>query len=236
VPRIFGSFALAVVLGALCLAPADAQGDRKKNHFQVADSEKSPEVIERSLSRKGRQFDALKDANGDGVYDTVRIPLIGELTAPLDLGEAQGFTYSSLGEDITRRVVFYPCDEVKIPADGEFLLYGMVHYFDDKELSSWYACVVYKVQESDQPAAGGKKLSPYKVDFIDRAGNRVGTPALLLLNTSAIGSNPDFQRWQKQNEEIVLGYNPIAENRELFIFRKLPQLPDKVMMIFFRWF
>ncbi|MEO7995267.1 MAG: hypothetical protein ABI743_12785, partial [bacterium] len=88
----------------------------------------------------------------------------------------------------------------------------------------------------DTPAAGTKKASPYKADFIDRAGNRVGTPALLLLNTSAVASNPDFQRWQKANNQVILGYNPIAESRELFIFRKLPQIPDKVMMIFFRWF
>lgn len=96
--------------------------------------------------------------------------------------------------------------------------------------------MVYKVPAEENATAASKKISPYKADFIDRSGNRVGTPAILLLNTSAVASNPDFQRWQKGSNELILGYNPVAESRELFIFRKMPQIPDKVMMIFFRWF
>ncbi|HYE78238.1 MAG TPA: hypothetical protein VEI97_09645 [bacterium] len=234
-----GTVGLIALLLLAVLAPsAYPQGEGgKKQQFQVAATDEASRtaVIAKSRARKG-QFDAFKDRNGDGIFDQVTIPGVGDLPVDIDLNEAQGFTYATSG-DTTRRVVFYPAREAKIPRDSEFLCFGFVHYFDDAQLSSWFACVVYKVPDQAKvEAQGTKKLSPYKADFIDRAGNRVGTPALLLLNTSAIGSNPDFQRWQKADNAIVLGYNPIAENRELFIFRKLPQIPDKVMMIFFRWF
>jgi len=237
--RSVSSWALALLL---CLAllpnPVWSQGQEGggRRQFQVASTDEAAvkEVIARSRARR-QPFDAFRDTNADGIYDTVNIPEVGEFFCDINFAEAQGFSYSSTG-DSTRRVVFYPARDVRIPRDNEFLCFGWVHYFDDRELSNWFACVIYKVPGDENAPATAKKASPYKADFIDRAGNRVGTPALLLLNTSAVASNPDFQRWQKANNEVILGYNPIAENREIFIFRKLPQIPDKVMTIFFRWF
>jgi len=227
---------LCLMIWPTAAFPQEGNAGGGKRQFQVASTDEPTvkDVMARSRARK-TPFEAFKDSNGDGIPDTVIIPEIGEYFCDIDFAETQGFSYASSG-DVTRRVAFYPAREIRIPRDDEFMCFGWVHYFDEKQLSNWFACVIYKIGGEDNPPAGTKKTSPYKADFIDRAGNRVGTPALLLLNTSAVASNPDFQRWQKANNEVILGYNPIAENREVFIFRKLPQIPDKVMTVFFRWF
>ncbi|MEO7995476.1 MAG: hypothetical protein ABI743_13850, partial [bacterium] len=152
--RSVGLFGMAMLLITGVLAgPSQSQGADKRRQFQVASTEEADRqaVIAKSRARKG-QFDAFADRNSDGIFDAVTIPEVGTLDVDISLAEAQGFSYSASGDSV-RRVVFYPAKEVRIPRDGEFLCYGFIHYFDEKQLSNWFAAVVYKVPGEDTPAA-----------------------------------------------------------------------------------
>ena len=172
-------------------------------------------------------FPAFGDQNRDGVFDTVTLPDQPELVADIDPVAATGVTYTSTGGAL-RRVIYYPARTGQLPQDGEYRCLGFVHYFDEEQLSEWFACVVYRLP--------GMAASTYKAEFVDQSGHAVGTPEPVLLNASVLATNPDFQRWQHSTSLSLLGVNPVAETRELFIFRRLPDPSDKVLLIFSRWF
>lgn len=208
-----------------------AFGQAGKATFQVFDNE--PEVVELSKMKK-ESGSAFSDTDGDGIYDTVKIGDM-ELTCEIDEANAYGITYLD-----GKNVVYYPSFDASIPDAGEYALNGFVHYFDPKGMSIYFAVVLNRLSNIEEEALSkaNKKLVPYRADFIDSNGLRVGIPTLILLSHSKLIYNADFQRFSKSTDTILLAHNPEASltNRELYIMRKIPDLKDSLLLIHYKWY
>jgi hypothetical protein len=205
--------------------------------FKVFDNDAAVIDLSKKIRESGNVF---RDKDGDGIYDTIK--MYGkELSCDIDPANAYGVTYQD-----GKKVVYYPSVSASIPKPGEFLLYGFVHYFDQEGQSLYFAVVVkaltdkemeaLKKTKKDKKSKGGVPILPYSADFFDSNGLRVGVPTLYILPHSALVYNADFQRFNKSKDTILLGTNPAAPNREVFMFRKVPEFTDKLLLIHYRWY
>ncbi len=206
-----------------------AFGQAGRATFQVFDNE--PEVIELSKIKKESES-VFSDTDGDGIYDTLTMGDM-ELTCEIDEANAYGITYLD-----KKNVVYYPAFDSSIPKPGEYALNGFIHYFDPKGVSIYFAVVLNRLSDIEEEALRKtkKKLVPYRADFIDSNGLRVGIPTLILLSHSKLIYNADFQRFSKSTDTIMLAHNPEATNRELYIMRKIPDLKDSLLLIHYKWY
>ena len=206
-----------------------AFGQAGKGNFKVF--ERDSAVVEQSkkMHESGSVF---SDRNGDGVYDAVKVR--GEqLKAEIDVVNAYGVTYLD-----GKKVVYYPVASPIVPEPGNLGLFGFVHYFDNEGMSIYFAVVIYRLSQNEEEALkqGGKKVVPFSADFVDSNGLRVGVPNFIMLPHSKLTYNAEFQKFNKSAENVLLGTSPSSPNRELFIFQKLPQNKDSLMLIHYRWY
>lgn len=197
--------------------------------FKVFDND--PDVIELSKMKK-ESGSVFSDTDGDGIYDTVTTGDM-ELTCEIDEANAYGITYLD-----GKKVVFYPSFDSSIPKPGEYALNGFIHYFDPQGVSIYFAVVLNRLSDLEEEALrkSNKKLVPYRADFLDSNGLRVGIPTLLLLSHSKLIYNADFQKFSKSADTILLANNPQAPDRELYIMRKIPDLKDSLLFIHYKWY
>lgn len=200
--------------------------------FKVLEQDESVIDISRRTPESGNVF---RDRSGDGYYDTVIIKDM-ELTSEIDKENAYGVTYPD-----GARVVYYPSADASLPQPDEYKLYGFIHYFAKDNVSLYFAVVLNRMSPADEEAMkrapqDNRSLLPYGVDFIDSNGLRVGVPTFLILPHSRLIYNPDFQRFSRSPETILLGTNPAAPSRELYLFRKLPEQQDNLLLIHYRWY
>jgi hypothetical protein len=206
-----------------------AFGQAGKGNFKVF--ERDSAVVEQSkkMRESGSVF---SDRNGDGIYDAVKIR--GEqLKADIDVANAYGVTYLD-----GKKVVYYPVANATVPTPGNLGLFGFVHYFDNDGMSIYFAVIIYRLSQVEEEALkqSNKKVVPFSADFVDSNGLRVGVPTFLMLPHSKLTYNAEFQKFNKSSETVLLGTSPSAPSRELFIFHKLPENKDSLMLIHYRWY
>jgi len=240
--RLLVPFVLITILITISGASYAQEG---RATFRVFDNDPAVVELSKKIHESGTVF---KDKDGDGIYDTVKAQG-QELYAKLDTAAAYGVTYVD-----GKSVVFYPSEDASIPKPGEFGLYGFIHYFDKQGTSLYFAVVVQTLSDKEleglkRVGAGGKaapakkgaaaplkRVTPYRSDFIDSNGLRVGIPTLLLLPNSRLTYNAEFQKFYKSKNTVMLATNPAAPSRELYIFRKVPNFPDNLLLIHYKWY
>jgi len=82
----------------------------------------------------------------------------------------------------------------------------------------------------------GKRITPYRCDYIDSNGLRVGIPTLILIPASKLAYNAEFQKFAKSKNTILLATNPASPGRELYIFRKVPNFSESLLLIHYKWY
>lgn len=225
----FRLIAYPVVILLVLTFSISAFGQAGKGNFKIL--ERDSAVVEQSkkMRESGSVF---SDRNGDGIYDAVKIR-DEQLKADIDVANAYGASYLD-----GNKVVYYPISNPTIPTPGNLGLFGFVHYFDNKGLSVYFAVIIYRLSQIEEDALkqSGKKVVPFSADFVDSNGLRVGVPTFLMIPHSKLTYNAEFQKFNKSPETVLLGTSPSAPNRELFIFHKLPDNKDSLMLIHYRWY
>jgi hypothetical protein len=201
--------ALAATIG-LCVS-AFAQSD-------ILLRESDEEVVALSLE-KAPVTDVFEDSDNDGVYDA--ITLNGKLlTGDLRIELAEGFQYQD-----GRYIVIYPTTWTGLPEPGEKAILGFIHYFDDKDLSTYLAIVAEQAIGDDTTAGLG-------VFFYDSAGLRVGAPSTVFMQKARLRAVPIYQTWVEMGRDFGIGSNP--SNSQFFIYAKDLGLPDDILVVSFR--
>lgn len=231
--RLIFSIAIAVFILSISSAILAQEG---RGTFKVFENEPGVVQDSKNIKESGTVF---RDKDGDGLYETLK--MYGkELSCKLDDANAYGVTYQD-----GKKVVYYPSVSASIPQPGEFNLYGFIHYFDNEGQSIYFAIVVKALSDKEQEALkktkkgkGKEKAAvlPYSADFIDSNGLRVGIPSLHILPHSMLIYNAEFQKFNKSRDTVLLGTNPASPNREIFIFRKVPEFTDRLLLIHYRWY
>ncbi|MFH1515962.1 MAG: hypothetical protein ABIG42_10945 [bacterium] len=208
---------------SFCL-PLFGQASQTFDAFQT-----DPDVVKDSRF-KPESGGVFSDLDGDGLYDSVKVKDM-ELTCEIDEENAFGVTYPD-----GKKIVYYPSMDSSVPMPGEFSLYGFIHLFDENS-SIYFAVVINRIapEEEEQLKRTTAKMVPYKAAFIDSNGLRVGIPSLILLPFAKLAYNADFQKFLKSPDTVLLGTNPQARDRELFIFRKIPSTKDALLLIHYKW-
>lgn len=221
-----------LLLLSFCLVSLAQEG---RTTFKVLEKDTTIIQDSRKIKESGSVF---QDQDADGLYDTVFVRET-KLSCEIDEMNAYGVQYVD-GPSI----VFYPSVNNVLPRPGESALVGFVHYFNDKGSSLYFAIVMTRISEKEEeamkkmPSKANKKKSilPYQVDFIDSNGLRVGIPSLIMIPHSKLLYNADFQKFNKSTDTVLLGTNPAATNRELYIFMKIPEKLDNLVLIHYRWY
>jgi len=206
---IFITATAIAAIFAICVS-ASAQD------FLLRESE--PEVVAMS-GDKTPVTNVFSDTDGDGIYDTITldgVPIKGTIRKEL----TEGFQY----ED-GRYIVLYPTAWSGLPRPGEKAILGFIHYFDDKNLSTYLAIVA-------EQAVGDETTAGLAVFFYDSAGLRVGAPTTVFMQKSRLRTIPIYQTWVELGRDFGIGSNPT--NSQFFIFAKELGLPDSILIVSFQ--
>jgi len=177
-----------------------------------------PEVVAASL-RNASIINVFEDTNGDGIFDAITIN--GKrLTSQLRIGDAQGFQY----ED-ERNIVLYPANWTGLPKPGESAILGFIHYFDEKNLSTYLAIV-------GEQAPGDDTTNGFAVFFYDSAGLRVGAPTTMFMEKARLRAIPIYQEWVQLGKDFGIGSNPI--NSQFFVMAKDLGLTDDILVVLYQ--
>lgn len=230
--RLIASIFMTILIISVTMTSHAQEG---RGTFKVFDNDMAVVDLSKKMKESGSVF---KDKDGDGLYDSIE--MYGEtLSCEMDEANAYGVTYQD-----GKKVVYYPSMSASIPLPGTYSLYGFLHYFDQEGKSLYFAIIVKALSEKEQEAlrkaTGNKKdkkiVMPYSADFIDSNGLRVGLPSLLILPYSKLIYNADFQKFNKAKSTVLIGTNPSAQNREIFILRKVPEFTDRLLLIHYKWY
>jgi hypothetical protein len=164
-------------------------------------------------------MNVFEDSDGDGIYDALTIN--GRYTkGDIRASEAQGFQF----ED-GRYIVLYPTSFSGLPEPGQSALLGFMHYFDEKNLSTYLAIV-------GEQAAGDDTTHGLGVYFYDSSGLRVGAPATMFMEKAQLRALPIYQQWVQMGEDYGLGTNPV--NSQFFVFAKDLGLTDVILVVIYQ--
>ncbi|MFH1676587.1 MAG: hypothetical protein ABIC40_06135 [bacterium] len=180
--------------------------------------ESDPAVVASSLEQKAIT-NVFEDTNNDGIFDTAIINGL-RVEGSIRVADAEGFKY----ED-GRNIVLYPSEWTGLPKPGASAILGFIHYFDEKNISTYLAIVA-------QQALGDDTTHGLGVFFYDSSGLRVGAPTTMFMEKSHLRVVPIYQEWVAMGKDFGIGTNPV--NSQFFVYVKELGLTDYVLLVMFQ--
>jgi len=180
--------------------------------------ESDPAVVASSLEHKAI-VNVFEDTNNDGIFDAATINGV-RIEGLIRVVDAEGFKY----ED-GRNIVLYPSEWTGLPKPGASAILGFIHYFDDKNLSTYLVIVA-------QQAIGDETTHGLGVFFYDSSGLRVGAPTTMFMEKSHLRVVPIYQEWVAMGKDFGIGTNPV--NSQFFVYAKELGLTDYILLVMFQ--
>ena len=237
---IFFAFALILAMVILiCFTSSCSNQKKEKSSSPQTKGEKGDDFI--LLGSRGTILEASlnlmktsKDykSSPDGIFNSMKVGDT-EVDVEIDLDNSYACSYND-----RRRVVCYPLKQIVLPQKGEKKPICFLHYFDEKGMSTFFHVVVELPEEieKDDETDDLLKFSPYAVWFLSPKDESYGLVRSRILEKSVLIEEEAFKKFNSSRRTVLMGTNSLDENKFLFIFFKMPALPDQLFQIYMRWY